>query len=86
MKRIIISLISGITGLILGTICLVPLFNDMYTSLKGLEPGPDAEAELFDLLVFVQWPIYFVVSASAGFYVYKRYITKKSSGPKGPGH
>lgn len=76
MKGVVIFFLSGVLGLILGTLIIVPIFNDIYVSSRGLEAGPDAETKLFDLMIFVQWPIYFVCGALFGLFAYKKYLEK----------
>jgi hypothetical protein len=78
MKKILVSLIAGILFVIVGTFLITPLFNDFYVSYKKLEPGPDTETILLDLLVFVQWPVYFIVGILSGYLLYIFTLTKSS--------
>lgn len=78
MKIIFMSLITGILFVIVGTFLITPLFNDFYVSYKNLEPGPDTETILLDLLVFVQWPLFFLVGILSGYLLYIFALTKSS--------
>jgi len=78
--KYITSAIMGVVLVVVLTFTLTPLINNLYVSLNNLEPGPDAESKLFDLLIFVQWPIYFVVGVLSGWFLYTKYLTKSSSG------
>ncbi|MCU7847408.1 MAG: hypothetical protein KZQ89_05280 [Candidatus Thiodiazotropha sp. (ex Lucinoma kastoroae)] len=78
--KYITSVIVGVLFIILFTFILTPLVNDAYVAITGLEPGPDGESKLLDLLVFVQWPIYFFIGSISGWFIHKKYLTKSSSG------
>lgn len=77
MKKAVISFIFGLLTLILSTFFITPIFNKIYVALNNLEPGPDTETLLLDLLVFVQWPLYFFGGIAIGFYLSTKYLTKQ---------
>ncbi len=77
MKKFLASLVCGILFILIGTFLITPTINDFYMSYKSLEPGPDSETELLNLLIFVEWPIYFIVGGILGYVLYIKYLTNK---------
>ena len=80
LMKYITSVVVGSFFTIILTFVLTPFVNDSYISITNLSPGPDGESKLLDLLVFVQWPIYFLVGSIVGWFLHKKYLTKASSG------
>lgn len=78
--RHLTGLISGLAFVILLSFLLTPFLSEIYSDFKGLSPGPDGEAELADFLIFIQWPVYFVMGFLVGFIGHKKILTRRSSG------
>ncbi len=74
MKMLFIVILPGVLSLILGTFIIAPFVNDMFITVTDLEPGPDTESKLLDLLVFIQWPVYFICGGLTGLFIRKKYL------------
>ncbi len=79
MKRVLFIIVSSVVVLLVGAILLIP-FNDWYWNYKGYSGGYDDEMRMFDFLLFVEWPILLVSGGLIGNYIYKKRLTKSSSG------
>ncbi len=66
LMKYITSVVVGLLFTIILTFVLTPFVNDAYVSITNLSPGPDGESKLLGLLVFVQWPIYFLAGSITG--------------------
>ncbi len=73
MKRTLYIALSSFITLILGAILLIPV-NEWVWKAKGLEGGYDDEMKMFDILVFIEWPILVIVGGILGNYLYKKSI------------
>jgi hypothetical protein len=76
--RFLTIIISAFFVLITGAIICIPV-NGIIWKLMGLEGGYDDEMKMFNILVYIEWPILFLLGAVAGNLVFKNYLTKKSS-------
>jgi len=74
-----ISVIVGLISVFLLSFLLTPYLSDLYASLNNIEPGPDGESELFSFLLFVQWPLFFIIGCFLGCYLYSKCLTKRST-------
>jgi len=74
--KYITSVLVGFIFTVTLTFLLTPFVNDAYITITNTQPGPDGESKLLDLLVFVQWPIYFIVGNIVGWFIHKKYLTK----------
>jgi hypothetical protein len=84
MKRILIMILSAFLVLIIGAFICIPV-NGLIWKLMGLEGGYDDEMKMFNILVFIEWPMFIVFGSVVGNSIFKKYLTNKSSGPKGQG-
>lgn len=75
--RYVTGLIFGVVFVILLSFLLTPFLSDIYIHSKDLSPGPDGEAELADFLIFIQWPVFFVLGFLVGFIGHKKILTNK---------
>ena len=75
--KYITSVIVGFIFTVILTLLLTPFVNDTYVTITNTQPGADGESKLLDLLVFVQWPIYFIVGNIIGWFIHKKYLTNK---------
>ncbi len=71
MKRTLYILLSSFITLILGAILLIPV-NEWIWEAKGLKGGYDDEMKMFDVLVFIEWPILIIAGGILGNYLYKK--------------
>ena len=76
MKRILSVILTSLLTLIVGSFALIP-FNGWVWKLGGLEGGYDDEMKMFDVLVFVEWPILLIIGGLIGEVIYKKYLTKQ---------
>ncbi|WP_281558907.1 hypothetical protein [Thalassomonas sp. RHCl1] len=79
MKKIITIIITTVIVVMAGSFLLIPL-NAWIWDLKNLEGGYDAEMEMFDILVFIEWPVLLIAGVLFGNFLYKKYLTGKTSG------
>ena len=79
MKRAITIIITSIVTLFVGAVAFIPI-NEWIWKLKGLEGGYDDEMKMFDILVFVEWPIFLIIGGLIGNALYKKHLTRRSSG------
>ncbi|MGD9365730.1 MAG: hypothetical protein PVH87_08555 [Desulfobacteraceae bacterium] len=84
MKRISIMILSAFLVLIIGAFICIPV-NGLIWKLMGLEGGYDDEMKMFNILVFIEWPMLIIFGSVVGNIIFKKYLTHKSSGPKEPG-
>ena len=73
--KYITSIVFGVFSIILFSFLATPLLNDKYISIYKIEPGPDGETELIEFLLFIQWPIFFVVGSIAGYFLHTKFLT-----------
>ncbi len=83
IKRILTIILSASLVLIIGAFICIPV-NGLIWKLMGLEGGYDDEMKMFNILVFIEWPMLIILGSVVGNIIFKKYLTKKSSGPKGP--
>lgn len=79
MKRILIIILSAFLVLTIGAFICIPV-NGLIWKLMGLEGGYDDEMKMFNILIFIEWPMLIILGAVAGTIIFKKYLTKKSSG------
>lgn len=84
MKRILVMILSAFLVLIIGAFICIP-FNGLIWKLMGLEGGYDDEMKMFNILVFIEWPMLIILGSVVGNIIFRKYLTNKSGGPKGPG-
>lgn len=79
MKRVIYIVLSSLAIFISGVLLLIPI-NGWIWKLKDLEGGYDDEMKMFDIVVFIEWPILIVLGALLGNYLYKKHLSKRLDG------
>lgn len=78
------ALLSGIASVIALSFLVTPVINELYIRVRDIEAGPDGETELFQVLLYVQWPTFFVVGLVVGYILHTKFLTKRSKPtPKG---
>lgn len=77
MKRSLIIIVIALAVLLIGSFAFIPL-NGVIWNLMGLEGGYDDEMRMFNVLVFVEWPIFIIIGSVIGNKVFKRYLAHKS--------
>ena len=75
MKRTISIILALIITFITGSFALIP-FNGWMWEIRGLDGGYDDEMKMFNILVFIEWPILIVLGGILGNWLYKKYLTK----------
>ncbi|PCK05580.1 MAG: hypothetical protein COA42_18185 [Alteromonadaceae bacterium] len=70
------ALLSGVVFVVLLSFLASPFLNAGYISYHDIQPGPDGETQLIDFLIYIQWPIFFVVGAVLGGMMHNRFLTR----------
>ena len=80
MKKSLIIILSAFLVLIVGAFICIPV-NGLIWKLMGLEGGYDDEMKMFNILIYIEWPLLIILGAVVGNIIFKKYLTKKSSRP-----
>jgi hypothetical protein len=81
-KHIAVIIIGAIIILCIGILLSIPIHN--WTSGYFPINGPDDETKFLKCVIFVEWPIFLIIGGISGNWVFKRYLTNKSSRRKKP--
>lgn len=79
MKRVIYIALSSLAIFISGVLLFIPI-NGWIWNIKGLEGGYDDEMKMFDIVLFIEWPILIILGGLLGNYLYKKHRAKRLSG------
>lgn len=79
MKKSLFVILSAFLVLVIGAFICIPV-NGLIWKLMGLEGGYDDEMKMFNILIFIEWPLLIILGAVVGNIIFKKYLTKKSSG------
>lgn len=72
------AILLGIVSMIALSFLLSPILTEAYISYYDISRGPGGEEELIKLLLFVEWPIFFVFGFISGYILHVKYLVKKS--------
>ena len=77
--RFLTASLFGLVFLLGLSFLITPYLNNLYITYNNIQPGPDGESELVGFLIYVQWPIFFIVGFISGYVVHIKYLKKNKT-------